>query len=532
MKKLIYFSAITALIAFTGSLGAQNISISDVPHTADTSAVLDVYSTSRGFLVPRLTSAQKSNIVQPAKGLLIYQTDGSQGFYYNNGSPNIPDWIMLSSSNSALWLKTAPGTSLMLSNSDDSVGIGNNMPEEKLEVSGNLALDSFQPMILFQEDSLDAAMISHNGPPNGGILQLQAWDGNYFEATGLVVKSPYQLVGIGTKTPNYKLDVAGTTRVDGFILSMPTDSGYILTSDVNGIASWQPPASHISGSGDADHIAMYTKSDTLASSVIEQDEAGNVGIGVSNPISKLDVNGQLNMRDNIRTAGNWLSGDGANEGVFVSNDGKVGIGINNPTSQFTSGGMIETLGGGVKFPDGTVQESAATGGSVGPKDAAESRWVIGMAIGGVQGSWSPEGCEDCMRIFDMSWWLFQPYDSITGQATTRRHHHVLTVMKDIDKASPVLMGKLAEGQHIQQLTLNFYLASPEQQPGNPPVEPLQPYYEITLEDVCVIAFSHTMVYKGNDKFAHMDKISFIYDVIRLRWLDGNIVAQDHWNGPQ
>lgn len=530
MKKLIYFSAISALLAFTGFLGAQNISISDVAHTADTSAVLDVYSTSRGFLVPRLTAAQKGNIVQPAKGLLIYQTDGSQGFYYNNGNPNSPDWLMLSSSNSALWLKTAPGTSLMLTNTDDSVGVGNTMPEEKLDVSGNLALDNFQPLILFQEDSLDAAMISHNGPPDMGILQLQAWDGNYFETTGLVVKSPYQLVGIGTKTPNYKLDVAGTTRVDGFILSMPTDSGYVLTSDVNGIGSWQAPASHISGSGDPGHIAMFTQSDTLASSVIEEDDAGNVGIGVSDPASKLDVNGQLNMRDNIRTAGNWLSGDGGDEGVFVANDGKVGIGINNPTSQFTSGGMIETLGGGVKFPDGSVQESAATGGSVGPQNAAEQRWVIGMQIDEIPGSWDYDVCNQCMRVFDLDWWLFQPYDTITGQTNTRRHHHVLTVMKDIDKASPNLMKALAQGQHINEVKLWWYPVE-EVPPGQPPINPANPYYEIILEDVFVVAFRHSMVTTGGDKYAHMDKVSFIYDRIRLRWIDGNIDWADDWNGP-
>ncbi|MBM3435271.1 MAG: type VI secretion system tube protein Hcp, partial [Bacteroidetes bacterium] len=442
--------------------------------------------------------------------------------------PVSPDWTMLSSAESALWLKTDPGTSVMLSNTNDSVGIGNTMPEEKLDVSGNLALDSFQPLILFQEDSADAAVISHNGPPYGGILHLQAWDGTYFETTGLVVKSPYQLVGVGTTNPLYRLDVSGTSRMDGFILSMPTDSGYILTSDANGIGKWQPPASHIAGSGDPDHIAMFSKSDTLKSSVIEQSDDGNIGIGVSDPVAKLDVNGQLHLRDNIQTAGNWLSGDGADEGVFVTGDGKVGIGISNPSSPLTSGGMIETMAGGVKFPDGTIQETASNSYSSEPKDAADPRWVIGMEIGGIPGSWNPEGCEDCMKVFDMNWWLFQPYDTIFGQMTGFRHHHVLTVMKDIDKASPRLMNALVQGQEINSVKLHFYLSEPEQ-PGTPPVQPLQPYYDIWLDEVYVVAFHHTLVNKGNGKFAHMDKISFIYDAIRVVWWDGNIEAVDHWH---
>lgn len=45
------------------------------------SAILQTDSTSKGFLAPRMTAAQKSAISSPATGLLIYQTDGVEGFY-------------------------------------------------------------------------------------------------------------------------------------------------------------------------------------------------------------------------------------------------------------------------------------------------------------------------------------------------------------------------------------------------------------------------------------------------------------------
>ena len=59
---------------------SQNTGISDVAHTPATSAVLDVYSTTKGMLTPRLTQAQRVAIASPAAGLLVYQTDATNRF--------------------------------------------------------------------------------------------------------------------------------------------------------------------------------------------------------------------------------------------------------------------------------------------------------------------------------------------------------------------------------------------------------------------------------------------------------------------
>jgi hypothetical protein len=52
----------------------------------DASAALDITSTTGGLLVPRMTAAQRDAITSAATGLMIYQTDGTVGFYYYNGS--------------------------------------------------------------------------------------------------------------------------------------------------------------------------------------------------------------------------------------------------------------------------------------------------------------------------------------------------------------------------------------------------------------------------------------------------------------
>jgi hypothetical protein len=50
------------------------------------SSLLEVKSTAKGILIPRMTQTQRNAIKSPATGLLIYQTDKTPGFYYYNGT--------------------------------------------------------------------------------------------------------------------------------------------------------------------------------------------------------------------------------------------------------------------------------------------------------------------------------------------------------------------------------------------------------------------------------------------------------------
>jgi hypothetical protein len=54
--------------------------------TANASAQLQVDSTTKGFLPPRMTSAQRIAISSPAEGLIVVQTDGTQGLYLYIGA--------------------------------------------------------------------------------------------------------------------------------------------------------------------------------------------------------------------------------------------------------------------------------------------------------------------------------------------------------------------------------------------------------------------------------------------------------------
>lgn len=58
----------------------------------DSSAILDVQSSSQGILVPRMTGADKLAIPSPATGLLVYDTDTNSHWYYDG-----TQWVNLAS---------------------------------------------------------------------------------------------------------------------------------------------------------------------------------------------------------------------------------------------------------------------------------------------------------------------------------------------------------------------------------------------------------------------------------------------------
>jgi hypothetical protein len=96
MKRLLMLS-IALLYVLTGI--SQTI-ISDVSSdtTANASAILDLRSSTKGFLPSRMTASQRLAISNPAEGLLVYQTDGSTGYYFFNGS----SWALIGNSDGVI----------------------------------------------------------------------------------------------------------------------------------------------------------------------------------------------------------------------------------------------------------------------------------------------------------------------------------------------------------------------------------------------------------------------------------------------
>ncbi|WP_299888036.1 hypothetical protein [uncultured Lacinutrix sp.] len=95
--------------------------------TPDSSAALEIESTTSGILIPRLTQTERNAITTPAIGLLIYQTNNTPGFYYYDGTT----WQPFGGGVDNDW--TINGNDIYNANSGN-VGIGTNAPSTQLHI--------------------------------------------------------------------------------------------------------------------------------------------------------------------------------------------------------------------------------------------------------------------------------------------------------------------------------------------------------------------------------------------------------------
>jgi hypothetical protein len=110
-KKMILQTLLLTGIVFSTKLAAQSLAINNDGTTADVSAILDIKSSSKGLLVPRVSST--ASITSPATGLLVYVTTGTTGFYYNTGTSAAPAWkILLPADGNATSLTNIPAANI------------------------------------------------------------------------------------------------------------------------------------------------------------------------------------------------------------------------------------------------------------------------------------------------------------------------------------------------------------------------------------------------------------------------------------
>ncbi len=104
MQKAIFFSLMAALY-FVPVQAQQNVGIGTT--TPASSAQLDVSSTTKGLLIPRLTTLQRTAIANPANGLQVYDITTNSFWYYKNTS-----WVEIGNPATAGWgLSGNAGTS-------------------------------------------------------------------------------------------------------------------------------------------------------------------------------------------------------------------------------------------------------------------------------------------------------------------------------------------------------------------------------------------------------------------------------------
>jgi trimeric autotransporter adhesin len=100
MKKLFFLTTVLFLIITEGR--SQSVGINFNGASPNAAAALDIdvsaLGTKKGLLIPRMNQGERTGMTlsAPAQGLLVYQTDLVQGFYYNTSTTTTPNWIYLS----------------------------------------------------------------------------------------------------------------------------------------------------------------------------------------------------------------------------------------------------------------------------------------------------------------------------------------------------------------------------------------------------------------------------------------------------
>ena len=138
MKKDLIFLTL-CLLLFSAPNFAQIISNFQTPvsinedgSSPNSSAILDVQSTAKGMLVPRLTTVQRKAIVSPAAGLLVFDTDINTFFFYTSA-----EWKNMTEQ---LWTQNAAGI-----HTNQNVGIGTPAPDANAILELNSGNKAFLP---------------------------------------------------------------------------------------------------------------------------------------------------------------------------------------------------------------------------------------------------------------------------------------------------------------------------------------------------------------------------------------------------
>jgi hypothetical protein len=151
---------------------AQSLAVNTDGLPADASALLDVRSSAKGLLIPRLTTIQRTGIITPATSLMVYDTDLNQYYFYNGTA-----WAPIASG-SNYWTLLSGN---IYNNTGTNIGIGVTAPGEKLEVNGNIRLTG-TGTIYTGAGITNLSIHSGDGTASGGAMSIRG--GNAGSATG------------------------------------------------------------------------------------------------------------------------------------------------------------------------------------------------------------------------------------------------------------------------------------------------------------------------------------------------------------
>jgi hypothetical protein len=225
---------------------AQSVGIGT--NSPNASAQLDVNSTSKGLLAPRMTELQRNAILTPVPGLLVYQTDAIAGYYFYKDVPS--GWQLITTGTIPPSQWNSFGVNIYRPTGNVGIGI---LPPYKLSVQDDIYVTGSTPRLRIAGGT--GAVVSEmlwTLPNNSMDYKIMQAINKFIigRSTGLLGYTPditveqNGLIGIGTEFPASKLHVSG----DVMIGSGNPATGYLLS--VNGKTISEEVRVALSGTAD------------------------------------------------------------------------------------------------------------------------------------------------------------------------------------------------------------------------------------------------------------------------------------------